>query len=78
MNLRAKVYVENQKKKIQEELSTRLARLKEEGGKDRDIQRDATVRRPEGPGPEDGLSAGQHCRPGKNSVRRGRRPRSTG
>jgi hypothetical protein len=45
MNLRAKVYVENQKKKIQEELSTRLARLKEEGGKDRDIQRDATVRR---------------------------------
>jgi len=45
MNLRAKVYVENQKKKTQEELSTRLARLKEEGAKDRDTQRDATVRK---------------------------------
>ncbi len=33
MNLRAKVYVENQKKKIQEKLGARLAPLKEEGAR---------------------------------------------
>ncbi|MGE5252965.1 MAG: hypothetical protein ACM3N7_03300 [Planctomycetaceae bacterium] len=45
MNLKAKVYVENRKKKIQEELSARLARLKEQGVKEETIQKDATVRR---------------------------------
>jgi hypothetical protein len=45
MNLRAKVYVENQKKSIQEKLSARLAMLKEKGLKDGAIPRDATVRK---------------------------------
>jgi hypothetical protein len=45
MNLRAKVYVENQKMRIQEDLSARLARLKEKGLKDGVIQRDATIRK---------------------------------
>jgi len=44
MNLRAKVYVENQKKSIQEKLSARLAMLQEKGLKDGVIRRDATVR----------------------------------
>ena len=45
MNLKAKIYVENQKKRIQEQLAARLARLKEKGLKDPVILRDATVRR---------------------------------
>jgi len=45
MNLKSKVFVENQKKRIQEQLAARLARLKEKGLKDPVIQRDATVRR---------------------------------
>jgi len=45
MNLRAKVYVENQKKSIQEKLNARLAMLKEKGLKEEAIQRDATVRK---------------------------------
>ena len=45
MNLRAKVYVENRKMRVQEELSARLARLKEKGLKDGVIQRDATIRK---------------------------------
>jgi hypothetical protein len=44
MNLKAKVYVENQKKRIQEKLSARLALLKEKGLKEDVIQRDAGVR----------------------------------
>ena len=45
MNLKAKVYVENQKKKIQEALNARLARLKEKGLKEDLIHKDATVRK---------------------------------
>jgi hypothetical protein len=45
MNLKAKVYVENQKKRVQEALNVRLARLKEKGLKEDIIQKDATVRR---------------------------------
>jgi hypothetical protein len=45
MNLRAKVYVENQKKSIQEKLSARLAFLKEKGLKDEVIRKDATIRK---------------------------------
>jgi hypothetical protein len=44
MNLRAKVYVENQKKSIQDKLSARLVLLKERGLKEDVIQRDAGVR----------------------------------
>jgi hypothetical protein len=44
MNLRAKVYVENQKKSIQDKLSARLVLLKERGLKEDVIQRDARVR----------------------------------
>jgi hypothetical protein len=44
MNLKAKVYVENRKEKIQEKLSARLARLKEQGVKEEAIQKDTTVR----------------------------------
>jgi hypothetical protein len=45
MNLKAKVYVENQKKRVQESLNARLARLKEKGLKEELIQKDATVRK---------------------------------
>ena len=45
MNLKAKVYVENQKKKVREALNVRLARLKEKGLKEDIIQKDATVRK---------------------------------
>ncbi len=45
MNLKAKVYVENQKKRVQEALDVRLARLKEKGLKEDIIQKDATVRK---------------------------------
>ncbi|KPK87522.1 MAG: hypothetical protein AMJ94_16755 [Deltaproteobacteria bacterium SM23_61] len=44
MNLRAKVYVENQKKRIEEKLNARLALLKEKGQKEDVIQKDAKVR----------------------------------
>jgi hypothetical protein len=44
MNLKAKVYVENQKKRIEEKLKARLALLKEKGQKEDVIQRDAGVR----------------------------------
>jgi len=44
MNLKAKVYVENQKKRIQEKLNARLALLKEKGRKEDVVQRDATIR----------------------------------
>jgi len=45
MNLKAKVYVENQKKTVQEALNVHLARLKEKGLKEDIIQRDATIRK---------------------------------
>jgi hypothetical protein len=45
MNLKAKVYVENQKKKVQESLNARVARLKKKGLKEDMIQKDATVRK---------------------------------
>jgi hypothetical protein len=45
MNLKAKVYVESQKKRVQEALKARLARLKEKGLKEDIIQKDATVRK---------------------------------
>jgi hypothetical protein len=45
MNLKAKVYVENQRKKVREALNVRLARLKEKGLKEDIIQKDATVRK---------------------------------
>jgi hypothetical protein len=45
MNLKAKVYVENQKKRVLEALNARLARLKEKGLKEDIIQKDATVRK---------------------------------
>jgi outer membrane biosynthesis protein TonB len=45
MNLKAKVYVENQKKRVQEALNARLERLKEKGLKEDLIQKDATVRK---------------------------------
>jgi len=44
MNLKAKVYVENQKKRIGEKLNARLALLKEKGLKEDVIQKDAGVR----------------------------------
>jgi hypothetical protein len=44
MNLRAKVYVENQKKRIEEKLKARLALLKEKGQKEDVIEKDAGVR----------------------------------
>ena len=44
MNLKAKVYVENQKKRIEEKLKARLALLKEKGQKEDVIQKDAGVR----------------------------------
>jgi hypothetical protein len=44
MNLRAKIYVVDQKKRTQEKLDVRLALLKEKGIKDEAIQKDATVR----------------------------------
>ncbi len=45
MNLKAKVYVENQKKRVLEALNARLALLKEKGLKENIIQKDATVRK---------------------------------
>jgi len=45
MNLKAKVYVENQKKRVLEALNARLMRLKEKGLKDEMIQKDATIRK---------------------------------
>jgi hypothetical protein len=45
MNLKAKVYVENQKKRVLEALNARLALLKEKGLKEDIIQKDATVRK---------------------------------
>ena len=45
MNLRARVYVEKQKKDVENKLATRLATLKEKGIRPEKIQRDATVRR---------------------------------
>jgi hypothetical protein len=45
MNLKAKVYVENQKKRVQEALNNRLTLLKEKGLKDSQIQKDATIRK---------------------------------
>jgi hypothetical protein len=44
MNLKAKVYVENQKKRIEGKLNARLALLKEKGQKEDVIQKDAGVR----------------------------------
>ena len=45
MNLRARVYVEKQKKDVEDELAARLAMLKGKGGIPEKIQKDATVRR---------------------------------
>lgn len=44
MNLKAKVYVENQKKRIQGKLNARLVLLKEKGLKVDVIQKDAKIR----------------------------------
>ena len=45
MNLRARIYVENQKKNGQAKFETRLAFLREKGLDSESIQRDATLRR---------------------------------
>ncbi|RPJ41575.1 MAG: hypothetical protein EHM27_05695 [Deltaproteobacteria bacterium] len=45
MNLRARVYVEKQKKNLQDELTARLAMLKGKGERPEKIQKDVTVRR---------------------------------
>ncbi len=45
MNLKAKVYVENQKKDARSKLDARLAALKEKGADPAKIQADATVRK---------------------------------
>lgn len=45
MNLRARVYVERQKKDAENKLAIRLAALKEKGISPERIQKDATVRR---------------------------------
>lgn len=45
MNLRARVYVEKQKKDVEEKLAGRLAMLKEKGNSPEKIQKDASVRR---------------------------------
>lgn len=45
MNLRARVYVERQKKDVENKLAVRLAALKEKGVGAEKIQRDATARR---------------------------------
>jgi hypothetical protein len=45
MNLKAKVYVENQKKSAEAKLVARRAFLKEKGFKDDAIRKDVTVRR---------------------------------
>src|SRR5271157_4276896 len=45
MNLRAKIYVENQKKTSRAKLDARLAALKEKGMDEAAIKKDATVRR---------------------------------
>ncbi len=45
MNLRARVYVESQKKDVENKLAVRLAALKEKGVSAEKIQKDATVRR---------------------------------
>ena len=44
MNLKAKIYVENQKATAQEKLNARLTLLKEKGLEDRPIQRDTRLR----------------------------------
>jgi hypothetical protein len=45
MNLRARIYVENQKRNAQDKLESRLARLKGEGLDSEAIFQDATVRK---------------------------------
>jgi hypothetical protein len=45
MNLRARVYVEKQKKAVEDELAARLAMQKGKGDSPEKIQKDATVRR---------------------------------
>ena len=45
MNLRARVYVEKQKKGVEDELAARLAMLKGKGERPEKTQKDATVRR---------------------------------
>lgn len=45
MNLRAKIYVENQKKNFQARLDVRLASLKEKGLEESAIKKDPTVRK---------------------------------
>ena len=45
MNLRARVYVEKQKKDAEDKLAGRLAMLKEKGESPEKIQKDATIRR---------------------------------
>ena len=45
MNLRARVYVEKQKKAVEDELAARLAMRKGKGDSPEKIQKDATVRR---------------------------------
>ncbi|MBP1712960.1 MAG: hypothetical protein H6Q43_2502 [Deltaproteobacteria bacterium] len=45
MNLRARVYVEKQKKDVENKLAARLAMLKEKGIRPEKIQKDPTVRR---------------------------------
>ncbi len=45
MNLRARVYVENQKKDLEAKLAARLEMLKGKGSEPKKIQKDATVRR---------------------------------
>jgi hypothetical protein len=45
MNLRAKIYVEDQKKRAQAGLDTRRALLKEKGLKDPEIKKDVTARK---------------------------------
>ena len=45
MNLRAKIYVENQKKSVQEKLDARLASLKGKGLDEAAIKKDVTMRK---------------------------------
>jgi hypothetical protein len=45
MNLRARVYVEKQKKDAEEKFAARLAMMKEKGISPEKVQKDATVRR---------------------------------
>ncbi|HYB20360.1 MAG TPA: hypothetical protein VEH09_05500, partial [Thermodesulfobacteriota bacterium] len=45
MNLKAKIYVENQKRNVQAKLDARLASLKEKGWDEAAIKKDAAVRK---------------------------------